>query len=54
MLFNPDVSLGFWVNNNCVNTDRTEYLSYDGLAAKADKIREELLNNKEAKLPTFA
>ena len=54
VLFNPDVSLGFWVNNNCVNTDRTKYLSYDGLAAKADKIREELLNNKEAKLPTFA
>ena len=54
VLFNPDVSLGFWVNNNCVNTDRTEYLSYDGLAAKADKVRAELLNNKEAKLPTFA
>ena len=54
VLFNPDVSLGFWVNNNCVNTDRTKYLSYDGLAAKADKIREDLLNKKEAKLPTFA
>ena len=22
VLFNPDVSLGFWVNNNCVNSDR--------------------------------
>ena len=23
VLFNPDISLGFWVNNNCVNADRT-------------------------------
>ena len=23
VLFNPDVSLGFWVNNNCINADRT-------------------------------
>ena len=54
VLFNPDVSLGFWVNNNCVNTDRTKYLSYEGLAAKGDKIRKQLLNKKEAQLPTFA
>ena len=54
VLFNPDVSLGFWVNNNCVNTDRTKYLSYDGLASKADTYREQLLNKKEAKLPSFA
>ena len=26
VLFNPDVSLGFWVNNNCVNADRTNDL----------------------------
>ena len=24
VLFNPDVSLGFWVNNNLVNTERAE------------------------------
>ena len=24
VLFNPDVSLGFWVNNNLVNSQRTE------------------------------
>ena len=24
VLFNPDVSLGFWVNNNLVNTQRAE------------------------------
>ena len=23
VLFNPDVSLGFWVNNNCIYADRT-------------------------------
>ena len=23
VLFNPDVSLGFWVNNNCINSERT-------------------------------
>ena len=22
VLFNPDISLGFWINNNCVNADR--------------------------------
>ena len=22
VLFNPDVSLGFWVNNNCINSER--------------------------------
>ena len=54
VLFNPDVSLGFWVNNNCVNTDRTTTLSYQGLAGEGDKIRKQLLNTKEAQLPTFA
>ena len=53
LLFNPDVSLGFWVNNNCVQSERTSSISYDGLASKADKIRAELLNNQEAKLPAF-
>ena len=23
VLFNPDISLGFWVNNNCVNASRS-------------------------------
>ena len=54
VLFNPDVSLGFWVNNNCVNTERTKHLSYEGLATKANNYREQLLNKKEAQLPTFA
>ena len=46
LLFNPDVSLGFWVNNNCRNSDRTETLSYDkGRLEKA---------YKGAQLPEFA
>ena len=24
VLFNPDISLGFWVNNNCVNSTRAD------------------------------
>ena len=28
VLFNPDVSLGFWVNNNCVNSDRADLAGY--------------------------
>ena len=24
VLFNPDISLGFWVNNNCINANRTD------------------------------
>ena len=41
VLFNPDISLGFWVNNNCINTSRTDVndvlYSFDG----------------ETKLPSF-
>ena len=29
VLFNPDVSLGFWVNNNCVNAERTNAFSFE-------------------------
>ena len=24
VLFNPDISLGFWINNNCVNASRPQ------------------------------
>ncbi len=52
VLFNPDVSLGFWVNNNLVQSERTELLNGDEetyseyisteaeLAAKRDKLNE--------------
>ncbi len=26
VLFNPDVSLGFWINNNCIHSDRAKTL----------------------------
>ena len=29
LLFNPDVSLGFWVNNNLLKSERTELLNGD-------------------------
>ena len=29
VLFNPDISLGFWVNSNLVQTDRTVLLNGD-------------------------
>ena len=29
MLFNPDISLGFWVNSNLVNAERTHQLNGD-------------------------
>ena len=54
VLFNPDVSLGFWVNNNCVNAERTLTTSYQDLAKEADTYRNELINKKEVKLPSFA
>jgi hypothetical protein len=28
VLFNPDISLGFWVNNNCINAERSELVGY--------------------------
>ena len=56
VLFNPDVSLGFWVNNNLVNTERTQLSDnyYSELARKADELREELLTKDEVNLPSFA
>ena len=54
VLFNPDVSLGFWVNNNCVQSSRTEYLSYQGLEGKGEKIRKQLNKLVEPALPEFA
>tara|TARA_B100001250_G_scaffold111334_1_gene94066 strand:+ start:1475 stop:1783 length:309 start_codon:yes stop_codon:yes gene_type:complete len=35
VLFNPDVSLGFWVNNNLVQSERTEVLNGDEFDYKA-------------------
>ena len=52
VLFNPDVSLGFWVNNNLVNTERTQIVQdeYQELAARFAKLDKKI----EAELPSFA
>ena len=52
VLFNEDVSLGFWVNNNLVNTERTKEVTdeYQLLANRFTKLD----NKLEAKLPEFA
>ena len=52
VLFNPDVSLGFWVNNNLVNTERTELIKdeYQELADRFARLDKKI----EAELPTFA
>ena len=52
VLFNPDVSLGFWVNNNLVNTERTELIKdeYQELADRFARLDKKL----EAELPSFA
>ena len=56
VLFNPDVSLGFWVNNNLVNTKRTQLSGdyYIELARKTDKLHQEYLAKDEVNLPSFA
>ena len=53
VLFNPDVSLGFWVNNNLVNTERTREVTdeYQELANRFTKLDNKLDN---VKLPEFA
>ena len=53
VLFNEDVSLGFWVNNNLVNTERTQIANdeYQELANRFTKLDNKL---EGAQLPEFA
>ena len=53
VLFNPDVSLGFWVNNNLVNTERTQLANdeYQELANRFTKLDNKL---EGVSLPEFA
>ena len=57
VLFNPDVSLGFWVNNNLVKSERAYVLNGDEFDySKLDSKRARLtsiLNNGEVQLPSF-
>ena len=59
VLFNPDVSLGFWVNNNLVNTERANQVSKlsdelfsQSLRAKRNKLDATLKADK-LNLPAF-
>ena len=65
VMFNPDVSLGFWVNNNLVNTERAEQIGElsDELFEQQVKTNVQLSRadyaklakkNEEVKLPSFA
>ena len=58
VLFNPDVSLGFWVNNNLKQSDRAYVLNGDEFDYDANNKRQRLeailKDEKELKLPSFA
>ena len=51
VLFNPDVSLGFWVNNNCINSERA-YETSTTRDVAVGRLKRALA--KEAQLPSFA
>ena len=54
VLFNPDVSLGFWVNNNLVQSERAEVLNsydFDYKGITSEPYLKEL--ETEVKLPAF-
>ena len=57
VLFNPDVSLGFWVNNNLIKSERTELLNGDQFdyAKYSDALRYRgtKYNKSEVNLPAF-
>ena len=57
LIFNPDVSLGFWVNNNLVKSERAYVLNgdefnYKSVSTKRARL-EAILDNKEVQLPSF-
>ena len=54
LMFSPDVSLGFWVNNNLLKSERTELLNGDQFDyTKALQYRGTKYNKSEVKLPAF-
>jgi len=57
VMFNADVSLGFWVNNNLVQSERAYVLNgdefdYSSLTSKRERLNA-ILDNKEVQLPSF-
>ena len=57
VLFNPDVSLGFWVNNNLVQSERAYILNGDefdySLITKRERLNK-LIKENSPELPQFA
>ena len=54
VMFNPDVSLGFWVNNNLVKSERATLLDGDEFDySKLYSRVSELKNVSEPQLPSF-
>ena len=57
VLFNPDVSLGFWVNNNLLKSDRVSVLNGDEFDyskyTNVLKYRGTKYNKSEVNLPSF-
>ena len=64
LIFNPDVSLGFWVNNNLVKSERAYVLNgdefnYSKVSTKRARLDEILsnpdypMNDKKINLPSF-
>jgi hypothetical protein len=57
LIFNPDVSLGFWVNNNLVKSSRaivSDSTAFDDAINDTKRARlEAILDNKEPQLPSF-
>ena len=51
VMFNPDVSLGFWVNNNLLNSERA-YETSTTRDVAVGRLKRALA--KEAQLPSFA
>ena len=56
VLFNKDVSLGFWVNNNLVQSERTYILDGDefdySLTSKREQLNK-LIEDNSPELPAF-
>ena len=57
VLFNPDVSLGFWVNNNLLKSDRVSVLNGDEFDYKKYtdvlRYRGTKYNKSDVNLPSF-
>ena len=57
LLFNPDVSLGFWVNNNLLKSERVSILNGDEFDyskyTNVLKYRGTKYNKSEVNLPSF-